>query len=846
MEQVLGISELSEHKDLFKFVYRKDNVEHYEPLKNITIQSINLETGEVSWNKIVDYTVHYDLIMYSIIDPLERFERFWASSDHSMVAFDEDKQTLIKISPFEILKNVEKYSLVIWRNDDYLVIPYSELIIDLDTSKTVGYDFTVENDYTFALYDGVFVQDTAALFMPMTLEAQNDCRNMNVPTGMTNTTQVSLEVKHELVLAAYIITDQHHPRTPDLGIMTYKDLRADLFMGLRNDCHCHQTLTLKLPNGKAVKTTLGRALFNAVFPDEFLKDRYDWFLDKQIDKKVMNGNIIYGLFQYYTHETAGDVVSKIIEFTSKYTSAYPASLLLSEFMNTKMFESIKKKYIEAKTMDEKQKYIDEIEKKMKTDLTDELPMINYIVASGSRGDPSQLRQMLVTKGIVQDAQGNFLSVNEGYCEGMAPESVFIDGYGSRKGIMDRSRSTAVTGYLTRKLIYACASVVLDTNLRDCGTKRTVPVKITKANASLLYGRYFYDKNGNKVLLSQSNEEKYYDQDVELRSPIFCKSKKLCKTCYGECDKFYGTPFVGILAGHALGERGTQEIMKTFHTAGAATIIIPDLIQQALNNNPNLRRDEMKKYFVQEKTKLKFNTNQSVEIVLRFDEYLNLGMTEFTLDPEKSHIISDVTVENTDVSRVLALKPFACHVKFGDGAEFEIIMDDKIYIPYEYFECSEGKNTEGVKCITLKADEVTKIPFFMNVDVTSTDLNLVMQTVLSIIEKKNIMKYPEVAFNKLTKIYGGFKVAYNHIEILISQIFRNKQKPEYPARLIEPYVAQVHGIKEIAHLEGFLTGMLFENMGKSLQNGWINDTVTHSPIEQLLSNDFDFLKENSDE
>ena len=79
--------------------------------------------------------------------------------------------------------------------------------------------------------------------------------------------------------------------------------------------------------------------------------------------------------------------------------------------------------------------------------------------------------------------------------------------------------------------------------------------------------------------------------------------------------------------------------------------------------------------------------------------------------------------------------------------------------------------------------------------------------------------------------------------MISQIFRNKQKPEYPARLIEPYVAQVHGIKEIAHLEGFLSGMLFENMGKSLQNGFINDTVTHNPMEQLLSDDFDFLREN---
>lgn len=845
-ELICSISELKDNSELFKFDHVKGNTEYYKPLKDIQIMSISTETGDVSWNKITEYTVHNDLKMFSVLDPLDRFEMFWVSDDHSLIVWNEVEENIEKISPLKVLENPPKYSLIMYKDkeDDYLVIPCSEVIISEDTAKTVGYDFTVENDYTFSTYDGVFVQDTAAIFMPLTLESQEDCRKMHIPNGMISSTQYALEVKHELILSAYIITDNRKVLKPDLGIVTYKQLRENPMMGIQDDIHCHQSCTLKLPNGKSVKTTLGRALFNSVLPDEFLKKHYNYFIDKQINKKVLNDEVMGHLFDDYTNETTADITSKIVEFLRVYTSVYPASLLLSEFLNNDMFKDLKEKYEKSDSMDAKQAIIEEIENRLKTGISEKMPMIDYIVASGSRGDPGQLRQMLVTKGLVQDAQGNILSINECYCDGMKPEGSFMDGYGSRKGVMDRSRSTAVTGYLTRKVIYACASVVLDPDLEDCGTKRTIPIKITKSNASLLYGRYMYDSNGKKIMLSKENAEKYYDKVMDLRTPIYCKSKKLCKTCYGNLAKFYGTPFVGILAGEAIGERGSQNIMKAFHVGGATTVVIPDLIQAALDNNPNLKKDEMLKYFKQDNTKVKFNVDQAVEIVLRQDEYLDLGMTEFSLDPEKSSIIVDSSAEGTSVSSSLSFKPFAGHIKFADGFEFEIILDDKITIPYEYFETSEGKNDEGVKCIVLRTESTKDIPYLFNVDITTTDLNIVMKTVLGIIEKKNIMKYPEVAFNKLTKIYGDrFKVAYNHIEILISQIFRNKQKPEYPARLIEPYVAQVHGIKEIAHLEGFLSGMLFENMGKSLQNGFINDTVTHNPMEQLLSDDFDFLREN---
>jgi len=693
------------------------------------------------------------------------------------------------------------------------------------------------------LFNMDFDGDCCAVYMPLSLEAQEDASHMLVPAGTMNLTQASVEIKHELVLCSFIITDNTQRKEPDLGVFDISFFKDNVNYGIQPDKHVWQTLTLKLYTGKSIKTTLGRAIFNSVFPKEFLAKYYDGFIDKQVSSKVMNDDIIQNLFAMYENKTVASILDGVLSLLETYTTVYPNSLTLEEFLQADMFDDLKDKYIKTKSMTEKQKIVEEIETRIKNDLGKKMPMINNIVASGSRGKPNQIRQILVTKGILQDAQGNFLSINESYIDGLTPVSAFLGGYGSRKGIMDRSRSTATTGYLFRKMIYALASVIFDPELNDCGTKKTVKCKITKSNAKLLYNRYIMDGK-TKVLLTRDKIKEYYDQYVDLRSPIYCKSIQLCKTCYGDLMRQYNSKYVGIIAGQSLGERGTQEIMKTFHTGGSTDVKVPDLLQQATDNNPLIDRQLLAKYFIQENTKLKFNGEYDVEVFLRHEDYFNLGLTEFTLDSEKSGIVtSNFNIENTMIKEAIVLKPFVSVVLIKkDGVTldtFDFVVDDRVYLPVEFFETDEYRDEQKVKVIHLKANS-KDLPFFINIEISSSDMNVVMQTILGIIEKKNIMKHPEIAFNKLTKIYGDqFNVAYHHIEILISQIFRNSQSPELPARVVEPYSAKVYGIKEISHLESFLSGMLFENMSKSLLNGFVNDSTIHNPLEQLLSNDFNF-------
>jgi len=845
-EEKIHISELINRQDLFKFDKNEKNVDTYLPVKDVFIQAINIETNETDWKKITKYTKHTDLNMYSIFDPLERFETFHVSDDHSMIVMDHLNEKLIKISPLDVMNDPMYYSLVKEVGDELIFINMSEIVIELDPNETVGFDFTVEDYYTFRTHDGVYIQDTMALFMPLSMESQEDCRKlMHIPGGTMNVKQSSMEIKHELILAAYIITDDSTPKSPDMGVKNLSEIRADIDIGMRPNHHVHQTLTIKLSNGKRIKTTLGRCIFNSMLPEAFLRKYYNGFIEATVNSKIMNDTILHDLNNEYDNIKVGSIVDTIIQTLGRYTSVYPNSLVLSEFIEVTMFDDLKEAYSKAKNINEKQTIINKIEDRIKNNIKKKMPMIHNIVASGSRGKPNQIRQVLVTKGLLQDAEGNFLSIDESYIDGLTPTSSFMGGYGARKGIMDRSRQTAKTGYLFRKLIYALASVMFNDEVTDCKTKKTIKTKITDKNVKLLIDRFIVDKNGLVKLTEKNMNDRYMNTYVNLRSPIYCKTHRLCKVCYGDLMYFYHSKYVGIIAAQAMGERGSQEMMKTFHTGGSADVTTPDLIQQALDNNPLLERSTIEKYVIQENTKFKVKGEYDITITLKQSDYFNIGITAFTVeDREKSKIVVDnMDIEGSQIKTALSIKPFVCTLSFSKGDnildEFDLIIDDRVFLPIEYFTVNEFRDDAKIKTIILKANS-KDLPFLINVELSSSDLSIVMETILGIIEKKNIMKHPEVAFNKLSKIYGDkFGIAYNHIEILISQLFRNLTKPEYPARLIEPYEAKVHGIKNIAHLESFLSGVLFENMSKSLLSGFVSDSTIQNPLEKLLSDDLDF-------
>jgi len=79
------------------------------------------------------------------------------------------------------------------------------------------------------------------------------------------------------------------------------------------------------------------------------------------------------------------------------------------------------------------------------------------------------------------------------------------------------------------------------------------------------------KDNSLQRITKENCFSLIDKAIEIRSPIFCKSPKLCQKCYGDLGKKLNSRFVGIVAAQTLGERGTQLVLRTFHTSGSAII-----------------------------------------------------------------------------------------------------------------------------------------------------------------------------------------------------------------------------------------------------------------------------------
>lgn len=196
-----------------------------------------------------------------------------------------------------------------------------------------------------------------------------------------------------------------------------------------------------------------------------------------------------------------------------------------------------------------------------------------IIDSGARASWDQVRQMVAARGYVSDFYGNIVPVpiKDAYANGLSGYDYFTSCYGARKGILDVAENTAKSGFLTRKMVYAATTSELDINNDDCGTKNCIRLNVNNEDlAKSIIGRYYYDiddSDGKLKCVSDVND--VLNKEILLRSPIFCKGDKICKTCYGKLADVHKSRYIGIIAAQSIGERSTQLVLRTFHTGGVA-------------------------------------------------------------------------------------------------------------------------------------------------------------------------------------------------------------------------------------------------------------------------------------
>jgi len=307
----------------------------------------------------------------------------------------------------------------------------------------------------------------------------------------------------------------------------------------------------------------GHEVFNSCLPDDYpeVKGVVD-------SKKLLE--ILNDIKDKYNYNEVAIVLDNIKREGFKYATLYGCTLSLEDFNvgleevrdNLYSHDNIRQQLVAVSS--------DEVINQLKEKFA-----YSYMIESGARGSWDQVKQLILTRGFISNFDGEILPlpIKHNLMEGLTQEEFFYSTYGCRKGLLDVALNTGTSGYLSRKLIFTCANLQINEDLDDCGTTDFLEVNVKdKRKALMLVNRYAQTDDGKGMYkLTKENCKDTIGKTIYIRSPILCKSPKICKTCYGDLYKTINSRFIGIIAAQTLGERSTQLVLRTFHTSGSAII-----------------------------------------------------------------------------------------------------------------------------------------------------------------------------------------------------------------------------------------------------------------------------------
>ena len=193
--------------------------------------------------------------------------------------------------------------------------------------------------------------------------------------------------------------------------------------------------------------------------------------------------------------------------------------------------------------------------------------------SGARGSvKNNLKNIAMYRGVVKNpATGKYDIITNSLMDGMERKDIPASANSNVIGAYSKSVSTADTGYLSKELLAAMQTEMLDPDPEsDCGTKGFILYEITKSTAKSVLYRYIINSSGNYVLLDEKNIESYIGKTVKMRSPMMCVGKKLCSRCMGQLFYKLGIENVG-LSSSKIATTLTNLNMKKFHDNTVVTL-----------------------------------------------------------------------------------------------------------------------------------------------------------------------------------------------------------------------------------------------------------------------------------
>ncbi len=384
-------------------------------------------------------------------------------------------------------------------------------------------------------FNADFDGDQMAVYIPISEETKQEVLDrLLVTRNLTNPSNGSLSTtpSQDVILGIYAITHE-------------------IFPDLQDDVEC---------KGRTIKAD--RKLLNDCFPEDYQ------VIDEPLGGKELN-YYLTDVNNRYSNEITAEVLDKIKFLGFKYSTLFGSTLSLDDCFIDGCLEKRDSLY----ESDNIREQLDMVSKEETTQYLRDNFKYAYMIESGARGSWDQVRQIVLTRGFISNFRGEIIErpIKHSFINGLTPREFFDSTNGSRKGLLDVALNTGTSGYLSRKLIFTCANLQIDSTVEDCGSTDLLSVYVDdEKKARMLVGKWFME-NKELIKMTEYNFLGYVGKTIEVRSPIYCKNPKVCTKCYGELYEMLDSEFVGVIAAQSLGECNTQLVLRTFHTSGVAVL-----------------------------------------------------------------------------------------------------------------------------------------------------------------------------------------------------------------------------------------------------------------------------------
>ncbi len=522
---------------------------------------------EIAWTQYQPFIERYLATQgYRMGDAIKAVRERTPAAEAALLRVMEERPVLLKRDPSLHKFNVMAFKPRLVRGK----------AIEIHPLVTAGYN---------ADFDG----DAMSVYLPITTKAVKEAGKLYPSNNLFSSTTggVMYTPGHEALLGLYLLSQPGKQTNKK-----YKDQKAALAAVRAGEIGMTDIIRVG-----GHETTVGRLRLEEKLPAGLRETGKKKVKDMRVFNKGTTRDVLTQVARKH-RGTFGEVANTFKDLGNEYSTDLGYSIGLSDFkvinkeLRDKKFAAAEAKATAIRkrglNKDEEDRLIlaifnkvqDEIDDLNDASIANNPTNISRMVASGSRGKPNQLKQIISSPIMVQDAKSRTVPylIPKSYSEGMDLASYWTTLHGARKGTIQKVQGVRDPGYLSKQILNSTMNQLV--TVEDCGTKNGIFLSVDDrdlhdrylATGVSLGGRRF---RHNALVDSKliATAKKARRRTLKVRSPLRCEAEHgVCKKCAGlnaDGQDYTSGDNLGVIAGQSVGEPSTQLALNAFHTGGIA-------------------------------------------------------------------------------------------------------------------------------------------------------------------------------------------------------------------------------------------------------------------------------------